>query len=141
MQVLAREALAYMNLYQFERERKGTVKNAAKMLANLLSARRLYPYLAQTIIGGMDDGKPGLYVLDPIGSVLEDKFSAVGTGAEIAMGVLESDFREGLSVEEAKLIVLRAIKSALARDISSGDGVDLLIITAHGIQEESTKFS
>jgi len=85
--------------------------------------------------------KPGLYVLDPIGSVLEDKFSAVGTGAEIAMGVLESDFREGLSVEEAKLIVLRAIKSALARDISSGDGVDLLIITAHGIQEESTKFS
>jgi proteasome beta subunit len=141
MQVLAREALAYMNLYQFERERKGTVKNAAKMLANLLSARRLYPYLAQTIIGGMDDGKPGLYVLDPIGSVLEDKFSAVGTGAEIAMGVLESDFREGLSVEEAKPIVLRAIKSALARDISSGDGVDLLIITAQGIQEESTKFS
>jgi len=44
-------------------------------------------------------------------------------------------------VEEAKPIVLRAIKSALARDISSGDGVDLLIITAQGIQEESTKFS
>jgi proteasome beta subunit len=73
--------------------------------------------------------------------VLEDKFSAVGTGAEIAMGVLESDFREGLSVEEGKPIVLRAIKSALARDISSGDGVDLLIITVQGIQEESTKFS
>ncbi len=141
MQVLAREALAYMNLYEFERERKGSVKNAAKVLANLLSARRLFPYLAQTIIGGIDNGRPGLYVLDPIGSVLEDKFSAVGTGAEIAMGVFESDYKEGLTVEEAKPLVMRAIKSALARDISSGDGIDMLIITAHGIREESLKFS
>ena len=141
MQVLAREMLAYMNLYQFERGRKGTVRNAAKLLANILSSRRLFPYLAQTIIGGMDNGKPGLYVLDPIGSVLEDKFSAVGTGAEIAMGVLESDYRDGLSVEEAKLVVMRAIKSAIARDISSGDGIDLLIITPLGIKEESVKFS
>ncbi len=141
MQVLAREALAYMNLYEFERERKGSVRNAAKMLANLLSARRLFPYLAQTIIGGIDNGRPGLYVLDPIGSVLEDKFSAVGTGAEIAMGVFEADYREGLTVEEAKPLVMRAIKSALARDISSGDGIDMLIITAQGIREESLKFS
>ncbi len=141
MQVLAREAHAYMNLYEFERERKGSVKNAAKMLANLLSARRLFPYLAQTIIGGIDNGRPGLYVLDPIGSVLEDKFSAVGTGAEIAMGVFESDYKEGLTIEEAKPLVMRAIKSAIARDISSGDGIDLMIITAHGMKEESLKFS
>ena len=141
MQVLARETLAYMNLYEFERTRKGTVKNAAKLLANLLSSRRLFPYLAQTIIGGMDDGKPGLYVLDPIGSVLEDKFASVGTGAEIAMGVLESEYRDGLSVEEAKPIVMRAIKSALARDISSGDGIDLMIITSQGMKEESLKIS
>ncbi len=141
MQVLAREALAYMNLYEFERERKGSVKNAAKMLANLLAARRHFPYLAQTIIGGIDNGRPGLYVLDPIGSVLEDKFSAVGTGAEIAMGVFESDYKEGLTVEEAKALVMRAIKSAIARDISSGDGIDLMIITPHGMKEESLKFS
>ncbi len=141
MQVLARETLAYMNLYQFERGRAGTVKNAAKLLSSLLSSRRLYPYLAQTVIGGMDNGKPGLYVLDPIGSVLEDKFAAVGTGAEIAMGVLEAEYRDGLSVEEAKPIILRAIRSALARDISSGDGIDLMIITPHGMKEESLKFS
>ena len=82
-----------------------------------------------------------LFVLDPIGSVLGDKFAAVGTGAEIAMGVLESEYREGLSVEEARPLILRAIKSAVARDISSGDGVDLLIITTDGIKEESQKFS
>ena len=141
MQVLAREAGAYMSIYRYERGRPGTVKNTAKLFASILSSRRLYPYLAQTIIAGIDDGVPELFVLDPIGSVLGDKFAAVGTGAEIAMGVLESEYRDGLSVEEARPLVLRAIKSAVARDISSGDGVDLLIITHGGITEESQKFA
>ena len=137
MQVLSREALAYMSIFEYERGRPGTVKNAAKLMANLLSARRMFPYLAQTIIAGVDQGSPSLYVMDPIGSVLEDKFAAVGTGAEIATGVLESEYHDGLSVDEARPLILRAIRSALARDISSGDGVDLLVITQAGIIEES----
>src|SRR6266567_6939970 len=139
MQVLAREANAYMSIYRYERGRPGTVKNTAKLFASILSSRRLYPYLAQTIIAGIDDGVPELFVLDPIGSVLGDKFAAVGTGAEIAMGVLEAEYRDGLSVEEARPLILRAIRSAIARDISSGDGVDLMIITQDGIKEESEK--
>ncbi len=131
MQVLSREALAYMNIFEYERGRAGTVKNTAKLMANLLSARRFMPYLAQTIIAGVDDSVPSLFVMDPIGSV--------GTGAEVAMGVLESEYREGLSVDEARPLILRAIRSALARDISSGDGVDLLVITESGIKEESHK--
>ncbi len=141
MQVLSREALAYMNIYRYERGREATVKNTAKLMVNLLSGRRMFPYLAQTIIAGVDNGKPDLYVLDPIGSVLGDKFAAVGTGAEIAMGVLEAEYKEGLSVEEARPIILRALKSALARDISSGDGVDLMIITHDGMREESERLA
>ena len=141
MQVLARETNAYLNIYRFERDREGTVRNAAKLIASLLSNRRMFPYLAQTIVGGLENGKPGLYVLDPIGSVLDDKFAAVGTGAEIATGVLEAEYHDGLSLEEAKPLILRAIRSALARDISSGDGIDLLIITARGIQEETALFT
>ena len=137
MQVMSREALAYMNIFRYERGRQATVKNAAKLMVNLLSSRRMFPYLAQTIIGGVDDGKPDLYVLDPIGSVLSDKFAAVGTGAEVAMGVLEAEYKEGMSFEEARPVVMRALKSAVARDISSGDGVDLMIITHDGIKEES----
>jgi len=64
MQVLAREANAYLSIYRFERGREGSVRNAAKLISSLLSSRRMFPYLAQTIIGGTDNGKPGLYVLD-----------------------------------------------------------------------------
>ncbi len=141
MQILSREALAYMSIYRYERGRQPTVKNTAKLMVNLLAGRRMFPYMAQTIIAGVDDGKPDLYVMDPIGSVLSDKFAAVGTGAEVAMGVLEAEYREGMSVEEGKTVLMRAVKSALARDISSGDGVDLMIITHDGIREESEKLA
>ena len=46
-----------------------------------------------------------------------------------------------MSVDEAKPVLLRAVKSAMARDISSGDGVDLMVITEQGIREESNRFS
>jgi len=141
MQVLAREARAWMSIYQYERERQATVKNTAKLIANLLSSRRMFPYLAETIIAGLSDGKPELYVLDPIGSVLPDKFAVVGTGAQIAIGVLELDYNEELSVDEGEPLLLRAVKSAIARDISSGDGVDLMVITEQGISEETPRFS
>ncbi len=141
MQVLAREARAWMSIYQYEREREATVKNTAKLIANLLSSRRMFPYLAETIIAGLSDGKPELYVLDPIGSVLPDKFAVVGTGAQIAIGVLELDYNDELSVNEGEPLLLRAVKSAIARDISSGDGVDLMIITEQGISEETPRFS
>jgi proteasome beta subunit len=141
MQVLTREARAWMSIYQYERERQATVKNTAKLISNLLSSRRMFPYLAETIIAGLSDGKPELYVLDPIGSLLPDKFSVVGTGAPIAIGVLELDYNEGLSVDEGEPLLLRAVKSAIARDISSGDGVDLMIITEQGIREETPRFA
>ena len=57
------------------------------------------------------------------------------------MGVLEAEYREGMTVEEARTLILRAVKSAVARDISSGDGVDLMIITHDGIKEETEKFA
>ena len=141
MQVLTREARAWMSIYQYERDRQATVKTTAKLIANLLTSRRMFPYLAETIIAGFSDGKPELYVLDPIGALLADKFAVVGTGAQIAIGVLELDYNEELSVGEGEPLLLRAVKSAIARDISSGDGVDLLIITEQGIREETPRFA
>src|SRR5260370_2831364 len=135
MQVVTREARDYRKIYQYERDRQGTVKNTAKLIANLLSSRRMFPYLAETIIAGVSDGMPELYVLDAIGSVLGDKFAAVGTGAPIAIGVLESEYNEGMPVEEAKPVLLRAGNSAMARAISSGHGVDLMVITQQAIKQ------
>ena len=116
------------------------MKSAAKLMSNLLFNRRLVPLITQTIVGGMDEEGAAIYVLDVLGSVLPDKFAAVGSGAEIAIGVLEESYKEGMSLKEARNLVVRAVKSAVSRDVMSGDGVDFLLITKDGIQEESIKF-
>ena len=141
MQVLAREVGAYVTLYSYERERSASVRTAAKIMANLLFERRMFPLLTQTIIGGVDQEGPSLYVLDPIGSLIQDKFTSVGSGAEVAMGLLEAEYKEGLTTEEAKNLVTKAVRTAIARDIGSGGGLDLLMITKDGVKEESVKLA
>lgn len=139
MQILIREVGAYVALYSFERERAASVKTAAKVMANLLFERRMFPLLTQTIVGGIDEEGPSLYILDPIGSLIQDKYASVGTGAEIATGLLEAEYREDMTAEEARNLVTKAVKTAIARDIGSGEGLDILTITKDGVQEESVE--
>ena len=141
MQVLTKEVAVYLSIYAFERDRIASVRSAAKVMANLLFERRMFPYLAQTIVGGVDDEGPSLYVLDPLGSVMDDKFASVGSGSEIAIGVLEAEFKDGMTVEEGKVLVKKAAKAALARDIGSGNGLDFMTITKSGIKEEGEPLS
>lgn len=140
MQVLIREVSAYGNLFRLEVGRPISVRSAAKLMSNLLFNRRLAPLITQTIVGGVDEEGPSLYSLDPLGSVLPDKFTVVGSGTEIAMGVVEEGYKDNMNADEAKELVVRAMKSAVSRDIMSGDGVDFLTITKDGILEESMKF-
>jgi len=140
MQILVREMDAYAKLFSLDVGRSISVRSAAKLMSNLLFNRRLAPLITQTIVGGMDDEGASLYVLDVLGSVIPDKYAVVGSGTEIAMGVLEEGYKEDSTMEEAKDLVIRSIKSAISRDIMSGDGVDFLLITKDGIHEESMKF-
>ena len=139
MQILAREMEAQTNLYSMEVGRPISVRSASKLLANVLFNRRYAPLITQTIVGGLDEEGPSLYVLDVLGSLIPDKYAAVGSGTEIAMGVIEDGYKENISLQEAKDLVTRAIKAAIARDATSGDGADFLIITKDGITEETLK--
>lgn len=140
MQILVREVEAYANLFSLDTGRKIPVRSAAKVMSNMLFGRRYFPLITQTIVGGVDEEGASIYVLDVLGSVLPDKYAAVGTGAEIAVGVLEENYRDDMNLEEAKEMVMRAMKSAISRDSMSGNGVDLLILTKEGIVEESLSF-
>jgi proteasome beta subunit len=140
MQILAREIEAQAKLFTFDTKRPMSVKAVAKVMSNVLFNRRMIPLITQTIVGGMDGDKPEIYVLDVLGSLLPDDYAAVGSGAQMATGVLEQGYVNNMSMEDAKALVLKAIKSAVRRDVMSGDGVDLLIATKEGIREETISF-
>jgi proteasome beta subunit len=140
MQILAREIEAQAKLFTYEAKRPMPTKAAAKLTSNVLFNRRMAPLITQTIVGGMDYDEPAIYVLDVLGSLLPETYAAVGSGASMATGVLEQGYKENMPLKEAKELVIKSLKSAVRRDTMSGDGLDLLIITKDGTQEESLSF-
>jgi proteasome beta subunit len=135
MQAMTREATAYANLFRLENNRPIAVKAMAKLISNMLFQRRLMPLLMETLVGGVDGEGPALYSMDPVGSLIPDKFITAGSGAPIAMGLLEAQYSEEMDLEAGGELALNAIRSAVARDVASGDGVDMLLIRAEGIEE------
>ncbi len=140
MQILAREMEAQAKLFNMDVGRKISVKAASKLLANVLFNRRYAPLITQTIVGGLDEEGGSLYVLDVLGSLIPDKYAAVGSGTETAIGIIEEAYKETIKIKEAKELITRAIKAAINRDAMSGDGIDFLVITKEGVTEESIKF-
>lgn len=138
-QVLARYLRAEFKLFEIEHRRKITVRGAAVLLSNILQSSKYFPYYVQLIIGGVDDSGPHIFDLDAIGGIEEDKkFISTGSGSPIALGVLEDQYKEEMSIEEAKELATRAIKAAIERDIGSGGrAIDIAIITKDGIKFET----
>lgn len=139
-QALDRYIKAELRLYRLKEERKIPVKAAAHLIANILYSRRFYPYFVQLVVGG-HDGKPQLFSLGPDGSVLEEKeYFSTGSGSPMAFGVLEDKYKKGMTVDDAKKLVVRAIRSAIERDIASGgSGIDVAIVDSRGFHRVSAE--
>ena len=137
MQALVREASAYANLFELDKGRPITTKSMSKLISNMLFSRRLMPLLMETVVGGVDEDGPSLYSMDLMGSLIPDDFISAGSGAPIAMGVLESDYSKEMDCEAGAELAVKAVKAAVARDAVSGDGIDVLIVRPGGVEERS----
>ena len=140
MQILSMQISALAKIRKMEIKREIPPNSIAKMMSNMMYERRFFPLLTQVIVGGIVD-KPAIYTLDPLGSVLPDEYAAVGTGAEMALGVLDPQFKEKMTEKEATELAKKAVKSATLRDTFSGDGIDVLVITKDGIKEFTEKLN
>lgn len=136
MQVLVRQVEALAKIRKLETRREVPPNSVAKLMSVIMFERRYFPLLTQVIVGGINS-KPEIYTLDPLGSVLPDDYAAVGTGAELALGIMDAEFKPNMTEEKAKELAIRAIKSAIQRDSSSGDGIDVLVVSKTGHKEES----
>ena len=134
MQILTLQIAALAKIRKMELKRDIPPNTVAKMMSNMMYERRYFPLLTQVIVGGVVD-KPIMYTLDPLGSVLPDEYAAVGTGAEMALGVLDPQYKPNMSKDEAIDLAKRAVRSAALRDSASGDGIDILVITKDGVDE------
>lgn len=140
MQILSLQISALAKIRKMELKRDVPPNTVAKMMSNMMYERRFFPLLTQVIVGGVVD-KPIMYTLDPLGSVLPDEYAAVGTGAEMALGVLDPQFKPNMTRDQAIDLAKKAVRAAALRDSASGDGLDILVITEKGTEEFTDKIT
>ncbi|MEM1946453.1 MAG: hypothetical protein QW614_00735 [Candidatus Caldarchaeum sp.] len=138
MQNLIKEVTAVANLYKLEQNTEPSVKTIAKILSWNLFGNRYFPYFMETIVGGVDRDGPHVVVLDPLGSMIEDDYAVVGTGAEIAVGVIENLYRRDMGPSEVYELAAKSIKASMSRDAGSGNGIDILLYTSAGLKADDT---
>jgi proteasome beta subunit len=138
MQTLIKRVEVEVKIRELEIRRPVPPNSVAKFMSAVMFNERLYPLLTQVIVGGVD-GVPSVYVLDPLGSIIPDEYATVGSGTEIAIGIIESEYKKDMDEESAVKLAVKSLKSAMQRDAASGDGIDLLIIKSNETRQEEIK--
>ena len=134
MQILSLQVSALAKIRKMEIKRDVPPNTIAKMMSNMMYERRFFPLLTQVIVGGLVDS-PVIFTLDPLGSVLPDDYAAVGTGAEMALGILDQQYKKELNEADATDLAVKSIRAAIMRDSASGDNIDVLVINKNGTKE------
>ncbi len=134
-EAIVRMLKAQFKLYKLERG-PITLKAASTLLSNILQGSKYYPYFVQLLMVGYDS-EPHVYSVDMVGAVSGyDKYYSTGSGSPYVYGVLESAFKENMSVEDAIALAVKAVKAAVQRDIASGgNGMIVAVIDKSGYRE------
>jgi len=135
-QILVRIMRAQANLYELDAGHRITTQSLAKLISNFLYSRKMAPLYTNIVVAGVDDDGPKLYTLDAIGSLIPDDYGVTGTGMLMSVGILETEYKKEMTIEEGTKLVEKTIRNAMKRDAMTGNGIDLLIITKDKAEEK-----
>lgn len=129
------DALRYhASMYRVRRREPIPIRSLTRLTSLMFHQNRGYPFIADILVGGCDLDGPALFNIDMFGSVEQKPYVTTGSGSPVAYGVLEDGYSEGLSVQDAKALALRAVKAAIVRNIGTGDGINVAVIDAGGFR-------
>lgn len=141
IQLLTKYMRAELKLNSLRINRLNTVKEAANMLASLVYSgiRQMFPSVTHFILSGKDEEGYHIYDIYPDGSVTQVKqYVTSGSGSIFALGLLDGNYRDDMTIDEGVALVKRALNSALVRDTASGNGADIFSVTEAGIKKLET---
>lgn len=138
-QLLTKLIKAELNLRKLRTNREPTVKEAANLLSSMVykNVRQYVPGISHFLLGGKDNEGFHIYDIYPDGSVTKvDDYVSSGSGSVFAYGVLETLYKKDISLEDAKVLVAKAVNAAIQRDNASGGGINIFTITNQGVSQD-----
>lgn len=150
IQLIVKLIRAELRLKEIKSKEESSTAEAANLLSSLVyqNIRKFSPFLgvAHFLAAGRDSSGFHLYEVGADGSVskIED-FISTGSGTVLVYGLLESEYKKHLTVEEGIKLAVKAINSSMKRDPATGEGLDVYTITDKEIkhvleQEVETMF-
>lgn len=124
----------HANMHRIQKHESISIKSLTRLTSLIFHQNRGYPFIADILVGGYDNAGPALYNIDMFGSAEEKNYVTTGSGSPVAYGLLEEEYHDDLTVEEAKVIALRSVKAAIIRNIGTGDGINIAIIDKNGFR-------
>jgi len=141
IQYVMKLAKAELQLKRIKTKKLPSVQEAANLFATICyqNIRKFSTIvgISHFVLGGKDSHGFGLYDITPDGSVVEEKkFATSGAyGSIIGLGLLDNEWKPNLSMEEGKKLAIKVITTAVKRDASVGEGMDIVIIDKNGVGE------
>ncbi|KAF6063631.1 proteasome component PRE2 [Candida albicans L26] len=120
-------------LHELREKERISVAAASKILSNLVYQYKGMGLSMGTMVCGHTAKEgPTIYYVDSDGTRLKGDVFCVGSGQTFAYGVLDSEYKWDLSVEDALYLGKRSILAATHRDAYSGGSVNLYHVTEQG---------
>uniref|UniRef100_A0A7S3IKA9 Proteasome subunit beta n=1 Tax=Strombidium inclinatum TaxID=197538 RepID=A0A7S3IKA9_9SPIT len=119
-------------LYQLRHGVRPSVAQASMMLCSIMKQYKGYGLSMGTMFTGSDSTGASLYYIDNDATRLRGNLFAVGSGGTFAYGVLDSEYRYDLTIDEAVKLGIKAIVSATFKDSASGGVVRVYHVTNEG---------
>lgn len=94
---------------------------------------KMNPLWNHLIIAGMEGDEPILGSIDIYGSHYKDNTLATGYGAYIVRPILRNAYREGLTKEEAKQVIVDCMRVMFYRDGRALNNVEIATVTKESI--------
>jgi len=141
IQYIIRLAKAELGLKRIKSKTIPSIKEAANLFASLCyeNIRKFSTVvgISHFIMGGKDSSGFSLYDITPDGSVVEEKkFATSGAyGSIIGLGLLDNEWKPNMSMEEGKKLAMKIISTAVKRDATVGEGIDVVAIDKNGASE------
>lgn len=140
IQLTSRVGRAEIKLKDVQTGRETTVREAANLLAGMLYSLIRRPTMVQGIVAfllaGSDKEGHQLYNLGIDGSMTEkDDYDSEGSGSVFALGVLEAGYKKNMTTDEGVELAVKSINSAMQRDVATGNGIDVWVVTEKGVKQ------
>uniref|UniRef100_T1J791 Proteasome subunit beta n=1 Tax=Strigamia maritima TaxID=126957 RepID=T1J791_STRMM len=137
---------ARMKMYEHEHHKVMNTPAVAQLVSVMLYYKRFFPYFVSNIVAGLDENGAGcVYSFDPVGHCERELFRAGGSSSALLQPLLDNQiaFKNMENVAHVPVTLDNAVKiirdtfiSAAERDIYTGDGIIMNVISENGVQSE-----